>query len=146
MSMGYGISRGDAQILPARLGASLAAALSEQAEQLPHEIGERLRFGRDKALGRARELRVVQPALASAVFGAPGGTAALGSPPPWWLRWANVLPVAMLVGGLLLIQHWQLYESTLAAAEIDAALLSDQVPPMAYADPGFVEFLRQPEP
>ena len=30
------------------------------------------------------------------------------------------------------------------AAEIDALLLSDDLPPGAYADPGFVEFLKKP--
>ena len=31
-----------------------------------------------------------------------------------------------------------------AAAEIDAALLTDDLPPDAYSDPGFAEFLRSP--
>jgi hypothetical protein len=30
----------------------------------------------------------------------------------------------------------------MAAAEIDAQLLSDTLPPAAYSDPGFAEFLK----
>jgi hypothetical protein len=31
-----------------------------------------------------------------------------------------------------------------AAAEIDAALLADDLPPAAYSDPGFLAFLKNP--
>jgi hypothetical protein len=33
-----------------------------------------------------------------------------------------------------------------AAAEVDAVLLADDLPPEAYADPGFGEFLKLPQP
>ena len=48
----------------------------------------------------------------------------------------------MLIGGLMLIQerHWNAQIE--AAADIDAALLTDDLPPGAYADPGFAEFLN----
>lgn len=52
----------------------------------------------------------------------------------------------MLVFGLLLIQHLHDQAEIHAAADVDAALLADDLPPEAYGDPGFVEFLRQPEP
>jgi hypothetical protein len=32
-----------------------------------------------------------------------------------------------------------------AAAEVDTALLADTLPPEAYRDPGFVEFLKTAE-
>jgi hypothetical protein len=47
----------------------------------------------------------------------------------------------MLVLGLALIQHSKFYQQIVAAAEIDTALLSDNLPPAAYSDPGFSEFL-----
>jgi hypothetical protein len=49
-----------------------------------------------------------------------------------------------LIGGLLLIDHLQTNEQIAAAAEVDAALLSDSLPPDAYSDAGFVEFLKTP--
>ena len=36
-------------------------------------------------------------------------------------------------------------EQIAAAAEIDADLLTDSVPPAAYNDPGFLEFLKSPQ-
>ena len=50
----------------------------------------------------------------------------------------------MLVGGLALIQNWQNRTQVSAAAEIDEALLGDDLPINAYRDPGFSEFLKAP--
>jgi hypothetical protein len=57
-----------------------------------------------------------------------------------------MLPFVALVAGLVLIQQLQVQEEIDAAAEIDADLLSDDVPPDAYSDPGFKEFLLMPGP
>ena len=65
----------------------------------------------------------------------------------WWPQAASVLPLLVLVSGLLLIDNWVTREQVLAAAEIDAQLLSDTLPPTAYSDPGFAEYLRSsPQP
>jgi hypothetical protein len=55
---------------------------------------------------------------------------------------ASVLQVLALAGGFFLIGHLHSQAQISAAAEIDAALLSDDLPPEAYNDPGFVEFLK----
>ena len=52
----------------------------------------------------------------------------------------------LLVGGLLSINHWVVREQVLTAADIDAQLLSDNLPPVAYSDPGFAEYLRSSPP
>ena len=49
-----------------------------------------------------------------------------------------MLPLAALVGGLVLIQDWQTRSQISVAAEVDAALLGDDLPINAYRDPGFV--------
>ena len=74
-----------------------------------------------------------------------GGSIALGQPPSGWLRLASALPLMLLVLGLVLIQHLHDQAEIHAAAEVDAALLADDLPPEAYGDPGFVAFLKQPE-
>ncbi len=125
----------------ARLGARLAGALSLQAEQLPHELTERLRFGREQALARAREARTRQ-VLPVAVTA--GGAAVLAHGASWWQRTASVLPLLVLLAGLIMIDRWMEHEQVLTAADIDAQLLADDLPPAAYTDPGFVEFLRSP--
>jgi hypothetical protein len=73
------------------------------------------------------------------------GAAVLGfSRSPWWLRIASALPLVALVAGLLLIQDWQTRSQISVAAEVDAALLGDDLPINAYRDAGFVEYLKAP--
>lgn len=123
----------------ARYALRVAARLSEHAETLPHDLGERLRVARERALVVAR-----QAATTAQPVG--GGALALGSGDGtgWGWRLAALVPGVALVAGLLLIQALRDDEQTRIAAEIDAALLSDDLPPNAYADPGFAEFLRVP--
>ncbi len=137
------------ELLQTRLAARLAGLLGEQAAALPHDITERLRVSREQAFTRARMARrhaETAPASASSVVALPGGLAVFGGPSAWWQRMANVLPLLVLVAGLLLIEQWTAREQVLAAADIDTVLLSDDLPPDAYADPGFAEFLKSPPP
>jgi hypothetical protein len=135
------------QALEARLGLRLAGGLTARAEHLPHDVTERLRFAREQALARAREARLASPDGAM-VVGMPGaGGLLLGSFSPWLQRAASVLPLLVLLGGLMLVEQWSTRERVLAAAEIDTLLLVDALPPTAYSDPGFAEFLRsEPQP
>jgi hypothetical protein len=55
-----------------------------------------------------------------------------------------VLPLVALVAGLVMIQNWQTRTQISVAAEIDEALLGDDLPINAYRDPGFAEFLKAP--
>lgn len=134
----------DAAILEARFGLRLAAQLGEGSRELPHDIQERLRVARSAAVARARHQR--QLVSAPAPISNSGGTATLGAPDePWWVRLGGVLaPVLVLLAGLLFIQEWQHIEQINAAAQIDAEILADSLPPQAYADPGFSEFLQSP--
>jgi hypothetical protein len=56
------------------------------------------------------------------------------------------VPLAVLIGGLVLIQQRTDEERVLAAAEIDAVLLADNLPPAAWSDPGFREYMKAPHP
>jgi hypothetical protein len=132
----------DEHALESRLAARLAGGLTERGQSLPHDVTERLRFSRELALTRARELRRPVTATAAVVVAQGRGAAALGHFVPWWQRAASVLPLVVLLAGLLLIDRWTVREQVLAAAEIDSQLLSDDLPPAAYSDPGFAEFLR----
>lgn len=127
-------------MLEGRFALRVAAGLSEAAEKLPHDISERLRFARELAAGRAHvSLRAAATSGGGLVH--LGATAALGGPPSLWLRLMSVLPLIVLVGGLVLIQqHWD-NELIAAAADVDAALLADELPPAAYRDPGFTAYL-----
>lgn len=135
-----------ADALEARMALRILTHLSDASDQLPHDITERLRVARERALDRARMVRKLSVEASGAVQLQSNGSALLGGPPSWWLRLASFLPLAVLVGGLVFIQHRYTEEQISAAVEIDAALLVDDLPPQAYSDPGFAEYLRSPRP
>ncbi len=124
----------------------ITAALGVRSTELPHDTSERLRAAREQAGAHARAARVPKLATAAVVTGRSGGAATLGAPSPWWLKLASGLPVLMLLAGLIAIDRWTTLEDVTAAAEIDTLLLSDELPPQAYADPGFAEYLKSPQP
>lgn len=127
-----------------RFAHRIVAHLSEESANLGADITERLRFARETALQRARSVRAAAssvPALknsgASLVLGGWGSG--------WGLKAASLLPLVALVAGLFFIQRIQTEEQISVAAEIDADLLADDLPPRAYSDAGFVEFLKLPK-
>ena len=130
----------DVQAIETRYALRVAARLTEQTHSLPHDVIERLRFARERALERARQVALLS---AASVTGSAGGTLTLGGETGWWWRVASLAPVLALVAGLVLIQQQNDSEQTRLAADIDAALLADDLPPAAYTDAGFAEFLRQ---
>ena len=131
----------DIDVVEAQLAARIVCRLADPVDQLAPDIVERLRVARGQALTHARH----QPApivaggraQASAVFGRLGA---------WWPWLGAAAPVAALVIGLSLLNASNDRERVLAAAEIDTALLADQLPPDAYADPGFAAFLKLSAP
>jgi len=139
-------SSGGSDALQARFALRVAARLNEGTRELPADVTERLRFAREQALERARLVRKAEAASAVQTVGrGASATLALGGPGSQrWFKLASVLPVIALVAGFLLIEHVHQKAQIAAAAEIDAALLSDDVPVAAYSDPGFVEFLKSP--
>lgn len=131
----------DVDRLEARLGLRIGALLEQQAQRTPHDISERLRIAREQAAARARSTRAATaPAVVSV---AAGPTAVLGRQPGWLFRFASVMPLVLLVVGLLLIDQWHDRAQIEAAADIDLALLADDLPPDAYSDAGFAEFLQE---
>lgn len=121
-----------------RFGQRVAARLSEGAGSLPHDITERLRVARQQALAR-RKVPLAQP-----VYGvAWAGAGALGGERPGLLgRLAAALPLILLAAGLVTISGLQSERRAKEVAEVDAALLTDALPPSAYTDPGFLEYLK----
>jgi Protein of unknown function (DUF3619) len=128
--------------IESRFARSVAACLTESAQSVAPDVAERLRFAREKALETARHAR----ANVVGVVGVDASGAAVAgfSNSPWWLRFASVLPLVALIGGLVLIQDWQNRTQISVAAEVDEALLGDDLPINAYRDPGFSEFLKAP--
>ena len=141
---GPGQAQSHVEALEGQLGLYLAAHLSRGCETLPHNITERLRFARERALAAIPQRQPAIVALtATAVLGLTGWSAVLGGgPPSFWLRLASMLPLAMLVAGLVFIERHNNWQQIEAAADVDSALLADDLPPAAYGDPAFLEYLR----
>ena len=118
-------------------GRAVARRLSAGADDLGYEARERLRAARVRALA-ARKLEEVAPVTIGR-----GGAATLGlGERTWFNRVASVLPLLVLAAGLVMIHTSQTDRRASELAEVDAALLTDDLPPAAYADPGFVQFLK----
>lgn len=126
-----------------QFGRRVAARLDAATLELPHDITERLRAGRVQALSKRKvvalgEARSVQVSGGQATLGGDEG-------PAWWHRLASALPLVVLLAGLVTIHMVQNDSRAQELAEVDAALLTDDLPPAAYADPGFVQFLKSTE-
>ena len=120
-----------------RFGRAVAARLSAGTDELGYEARERLRAARVRALQARRKEVEHAPVLISR-----GGAATLGEHLSYWTRIGSVLPIVVLAAGLVLIHTVQSDKRASEIAEVDAALLADDLPPAAYADPGFVQFLK----
>jgi hypothetical protein len=130
--------RTDAAALEARVARGVLQRLD--AASAPAGVGERLRFARERALAAAaRRERALAARVAQSVG---GGAAALSGGSMWWLRLASLGPLLVLVAGLMFIGHLNREGQIQAAADVDAAILVDELPPAAYSDPGFAEFVR----
>ncbi len=119
-----------------RLGHNMAQALRSRADQLDPAIEARLAGARAAALQAAAEAQrapelVLQTAGANASTGRQRG------------RWSLLLPAAVLVIGFAALSHSQWLQQTLGLADREAALLKDDLPPNAYGDPGFNEYLDE---
>ena len=121
-------------------GQLVARALSANLEQLPYEVQERLRAGRMRAIAARR----VSPVLVTRPQVQQMGDGTLSFGPPWkgWTPLASLFPMVLLVVGLLTINMVLDEYRANEIAEVDAALLTDDLPPTAYTDPGFVHFLK----
>ena len=129
------------ELLQERFALKIAARLTDASEGVGHDIAERLRFARSQALAKRKPSA---PPAAPLVLGG-GAAATLGAVDEgwsWWSRIGAVLPLLALVLGLVLINSVQSDRVVREVASVDAALLIDDLPPAAYADPGFSQFLK----
>jgi hypothetical protein len=122
-------------------GMRLAARLSDSSDDLPYEISERLRATREQAVGRRKAVALKAMPRASQLGHAV--TATMGSEETsWWDKIASTAPLLILIFGLIAVNLIQDDTHAKEIAEIDSALLTDDLPPSAYADPGFVQYLK----
>ena len=131
-----------AEILQDRFGFKTASYLAAGSAQLPYDISERLRAARVQAVSKRKIVKVL---TVGSVLGTVNNVALAGGFEEklgWWGRIGSVMPLVALVVGLLAINVVQSDNRARELAEVDSALLTDELPPAAFADPGFVQFLK----
>ena len=121
-----------------QFGQASAALLRQSTQHIPQQIKDRLYAARMKAIAarKPEKVRIQKQVLAGAGRNWTSGTNGIWDTLSW------VAPLIVLVFGLIGIAQWQDDSRIHDIAEVDAALLSDDVPPDAYADNGFMAFLK----
>ena len=124
-----------------QVGQAIARQLNEHAIELPHDISERLRVARMQAISlrKPEPVRVLAPQLVPAMGTSMGN---LDEGLNLWSRLASALPLIALLFGLATIHIFQNEFRANEIAQVDAELLTDDLPPNAYTDPGFLVFLK----
>jgi hypothetical protein len=122
-----------------QFGRASAALLSQSSQNLPANIKNRLHAARLKALSVQKPEKVHAQKAAFAGISANWSTGSSGG---LWDNVGWIAPVVVLVFGLIGIAQWQDDSRIHDIAEVDVALLTDDVPPDAYADSGFMAFLK----
>ena len=128
-----------------QFGLRVAARLDMASQDLPHDITERLRAARTRAVA-ARLRTQAQLQTSTSVINQDGaallnfGDEGLNI----WSRLASFVPLIALVAGLAVMSDFFDDIRANELAEVDSALLVDDLPPAAYADPGFLQFLKNP--
>ncbi|QGZ54236.1 DUF3619 family protein [Paraburkholderia acidiphila] len=122
-------------------------ALDESAASLPAGTTARLAAARKTALAhkKAEVVLVRAPSLAAAGVGSLSGAPAHlpARRRSAFARFALAWPLAALVAGLFAIAYFEDQQRTAELADIDAAMLSDDLPLTAYLDHGFNAYLTR---
>jgi hypothetical protein len=124
-----------------RLARQVAAQLDQGLRELPRDISERLRAARTRAVAARRQ---PVPVMATGVRVQKGTLLLEGGPDKmrFWGWMGSVIPLVALVLGLFVIHSLQNDWRANELASVDTALLTDELPPTAYTDPGFLRFIR----
>lgn len=119
---------------------SLTQRLDEIVETTNPNITERLRFARERALHAQKTIE-----LHTAWSLAPQTNASFalnGRNSDLFNKLGMMIPLLALIVGLIVITQLQNDYRAKEIADVDAALLIDDLPPSAYADQGFGQFLK----
>jgi hypothetical protein len=126
----------------AQFGSQVAALLDEGLSRVDQDVLTRLQVARKSALGIAGAPRHVR-ALAVASAGSATGTGGLRH---WFTGprlWLALGMLTLAISGATLTEFGSDAEAD-AAADLDLAILADDLPVTAYIDNGFDTWLKRP--
>ena len=110
-------------------------ALNETLEEMPEHIVRRLEHARSVAVSRKKKSVPLYLNVFQRVFASASGT--FSGKTSWMGKAGLGLPILVLVAGMAGIFHHEQQRQIREIADIDIAVLSDELPPSAYADSGF---------
>lgn len=117
-------------------------ALNEKLDQLPEPTTERLAAARKAALARKKPDAPARVAARKNVL-AGIATHLLAEPLSWLGRMGVAIPLLVLGVGAVGIYQFEQEQQIAELAELDAAVLSDELPLSAYMDHGFNAYLTK---
>lgn len=118
-------------------------ALNEKLDDLPPKITENLASSRKTAISRKKKDSPLRVFVRQNAFAGHVGTF-FSDPAYYWMsRVGTLIVAAALVGGLMGMFHAEKQRNLREAAEIDIAVVSDELPPSAYLDNGFRAYLEK---
>lgn len=113
--------------------------MNERLDDLPENISAKLANARAKAIKRKKKSMPLYVSFFQQIFaGVSSGTSGNVS---WTNRLGLSLPILVLVVGMAGIFHHEQQRQIREIADIDIAVLSDELPPSAYADNGFRTYI-----
>ena len=135
-----------AEILQDRYALKLAARLSAGAQELPHDLSERLRVARLQAVSHRKVARVTRARLASHAS-SNGSTATLSFGDEGWNLWsrlASALPLLTLVVGLVTINVVQNDNRADESCRSRCRPADRRSAARGLTNSGFIQFLQRP--
>jgi hypothetical protein len=114
-------------------------ALNENLDNMPAATVDRLAAARKMALARKKKDSPLRAFVTHPVLAA--GTGFFRQPAEWLTRMSVAIPLMALVAGLVGIYQVEKEQRISEIAEIDAAVLTDELPLSAYLDHGFNAYL-----
>lgn len=119
-------------------------ALNESAENIPESTLNRLSNARKIALSRKKQESAIAVFAPKEVLAGNTGFSFQG-PSSWFGKLGVALPMIVLIVGLFAVYDYEQNQRINDLAEIDAAVLVDELPPDAYLDTGFSAYLDKTE-
>jgi hypothetical protein len=119
-----------------RLAHKIGHILDEGTGRLERGVLDRLHEGRQKALSRQKVAIVGLRLAHTGHF--------VTSRLPGYVR--TFVAAFALLAGVVFTYYWNSFQQATENAEVDSALLSDELPPAAYLDKGFQAWLERSSP
>jgi len=117
-------------------------ALNEGLDALPVSTAERLAVARAKAVARKKKDAPLGVLISGRVLAGHVGNF-VSDPLSWMGRFGLAFSALVLVAGLIGIFQYEQQQHINETADIDVAMLTDDLPVTAYADHGFNAYLEK---